>query len=367
MKRAAILFVLTVFATEIVVAQQQPANPISATSSQTDPNLTQVQLMLQSDAAKDQAWGAWWTSQLRLTSLLPQIEKNLESHLPGRDEGDQAVIDTSLDALIQLQSATVPLDVIESVYRRGRTPQAMILLAQSRPGPPLDEFLLKLMDEEAGQGVGREWYAAADLMLMQKRPGLVASLLRGLHIQAYIVVCDAGKPCRHQGVGSGGIGDGPGFGGRNSIYPPWPYYSLSTVNAGLMSRTPVLFQGPVSLTYNRGVASTFPSLVYDRFREQRYPPNPTTMDRLRYISAAAPTVQVSIHGDEDSPVSWKDIETYRAESQRIQDDLRNRYTKLIEQLRDAGLLSLSEFDSVTAPPLNFITVDQRSAQTPPLQ
>ena len=190
--------------------------------------------------------------------------------------------------------------------------------------------------------------------------GLAGSLLKGLHIQSFIVVCDTGKPCKHPRLGSGSVADG-GFGGR-SIYPPWPYYSLITVNG---PGTAVLFQGPVSLTYNRGVASVFPAIVY-RKNERRNPPNPSTIDRLRYISAVAPTIPISLRVDEDYTLFWKDIDTYKAESERFQNDLRGRYMKLVEQLRNTGLLSSSEFDSVQTPPVSFAVDDQRSVQTPPL-
>jgi len=365
MKREAALLLLLVFAASRVIAQQ-PA-PGAGTSLESAPNLVQVQSMLQSDVMRDLAWGTWWATQLKVTSALPQIQRNLEAHLKDSEVGDYAVIDTSLDALIQLAGATLSLDIIESVYRRGRTPQALILLARSQPGPQFDKFLLKLLDEEAGNGVALEWYAAADLLLMQKRPGLVASVLKDLRIQSYIVVCDAGTNCMHLRIGGDSSGDGgPGLG---SIYPPWPYYTLSTVNGGLPSNlapgTPILFQGPVSLTYNRGVASTYPAIVY-RNKQGRYPPNPSTMDRLRYIAAAAPTIPMTIRGDEDISLFWKDIDAYKAETERFQNDLRGRYIKLVEQLRDAGLLSAPEFESVKTPPISFTIDDQRSVRTPAL-
>jgi hypothetical protein len=75
---------------------------------------------------------------------------------------------------------------------------------------------------------------------------------------------------------------------------------------------------------------------------------------------------MSLRGDEDYTLFWKDIDTYNAESERFQNDLRDRYTKLVEQLRNAGLLSASEFDSVKTPPVSFAVDDQRSVKSPPL-
>ncbi len=172
------LFVFLILSSAISFAQQSP--PVV-------PTRAEVQALLQSREARDQAWGAYWASQSKFA--LPEIRKNLESHLTGiKEEPDFAVIDNSLDALIQIPGEPLPVDLIDSIYRTGRRTEALILLTHVTPGTSVDHFLLDLLDKEAGQGYSPEWFAAADIMLMEHRPGLVHSLLWGLAIQGYVVV-----------------------------------------------------------------------------------------------------------------------------------------------------------------------------------
>ena len=293
-----------------------------------------------------------------MKSVFPEIRKNLESHLNGsKDVADFAVIDNSLDALIQIPSEPFPVELIESIYRTGRRAEALILLTRVTPGTSVDHFLLDLLDKEAGQDYSREWFAAADIMLLEHRPGLVHSLLKRLAFQGYVVVCDPGVTCRYRGVGLRSGGDyGPSA--TKSTFPPWPYYALR-VKDGLVT------DGPVAVSYTRRIARDFAEANIGRNpNDSIYPPKPSTKDRFGYVAAAAPGINMAIADDESLPIIWTTKEDYRAESERFESDVRTRYRNLIQQLRDLGFLSPDEFNDVSVLNLNIVVVDQRSVRTP---
>jgi hypothetical protein len=334
MYRVTVTVILLVLGATVAIGQQSQTTGVSTSDPQKTPTRSEIQAMLQSNEARDQAWGAYWSSQLRET--FPEIRKNLEAHMSGtKNNADFAVIDNCLDALIQTPAEPLPVDLIESVYRSGRTAEALILLTRVAPGQQSDTFLLKLLDEEAGQGVSREWYAAADIMLMEHRPGFVHSLLKGLVMDAHVVVCDPGTTCRHVGIGSGSAGDFVA-GARAADLPPWPIYILQT-NAPLTSLRQADSANGVSISYRRQVVQD--PFLATRMRapnESHYPPNPSTRDRFRYIAAAAPGIVLYMQDDETLSLIWTTKEAFRSESEKFETDMRGRYQKIIEQLRDRG-------------------------------
>src|SRR4051812_34440371 len=105
--------------------------------AETPPTPEQVRAMLVSSDAKDQAWGAWWTSKSWLDNLEPILQKNLEAHVSGSDWQDAFVVDSTLDAYIQSNSNPPPVELLESVYALRPAP-ALILFSRIKPTERVD-------------------------------------------------------------------------------------------------------------------------------------------------------------------------------------------------------------------------------------
>jgi len=89
------------------------------------------------------------------------LQNNLGAHLGGHDILDDAVIDATLDVMIQSSGSAPPLELLQSTYAV-RPAQSLILLSRILPRQAADVFLLTLLNQEAGKGRGLEWFGAAN-------------------------------------------------------------------------------------------------------------------------------------------------------------------------------------------------------------
>lgn len=324
-------------------------------AAQGPPALEQIRTLLTSSETKDRAWGAWWASQLRTDELTPLLQKNLSEHLSGTTWQDEAVMDSSLDALIQ-SGATVPFRLVESVYPR-RKAQALILLAKVKPEPALDAFLLALTHEKSKDGLGLEWFVAANLLLERRVSGFAAAILEDLTVKAVALVCDQDRPCARQVFGRGGIGDGGGY--ITNGFPPWVTYAVQK-NPG--PKAVAVLQGPVGIGYSRYVSREGSRPGFFGEARMQDPPSPSTSERMYYITALAPGATNVF--DENREIIWTTRRNYDTAMETFRSDLRARHLRLIERLRDAGLLTPQEFNNLITPNVNISVVDLRELKTP---
>ena len=201
-----------------------------------------------------------------------------------------------------------------------------------------------------------EWYVAANLLLSRRAPGFVSAVLSDMAIQAVVVLCDAGRPCTRGRLGTNSIGDGIGY--ISPGFPPWPTYELQK-----RSQTTVFLSGPVSMGYSRYVTreGSRPRIIGESRTQD--PASPSTADRVAYMIAAAPSLQLSIR-DEDRSVIWQDKATLDAAIASFEAEIRSRHARSIDQLRDAGLLSSEEFAKVSTANIRMRIVDLRTVKTP---
>jgi len=319
----------------------------------------EVRALLESPVANDQAWGAWWAAQGKMRQLEPQLRKNLEAHLNTISFQDDIVLDTTLDAFIQFGDDALPIDLLQAIYSR-RHAQGLILLSEpSRPPVAVDRFMRTIVETNSASKAGQqgfEWFTAADLLLSHHATGLVASVLRDLRITADVLICESETNCatnnRPYGIG-GSIPSGGPFPG----YPPWPRY-------GVVNPAPdatVFIQGPTSFTtmaYRRHVepdpAATFSS-VSESFRRP-----PTTTDRMTYVAAAAPQLRIPSLEGETLKFIWRNnTDAYDAALTTFKQDIVQRYSVMIRQLRAAGLLTAEEATAEEVPFLDVRIVDKR--------
>jgi hypothetical protein len=272
----------------------------------------------------------------------------------------QLIVDTALDAYIQCGIDSLPFNLLQPLYSRS-APQVLTLLSRpERPkDPAVDAFMLKLLDQQGRYGI--EWFVAADLLLSHRTPGLVAASLRGLKIKGTVVVCDAGQECSGT--------HGRGFGGSNPGtfldpgYPPWPVYTLTR---RLDSAVRIPGRPSSAVGYHRGLEAEGIHWSSPSGTSSDVLLPPTTAERMSYVAAAAPTLQIPIREDETLTVQWRSRAAYTAEVDRFRQNIVQRYAVMLRQLRDAGLLTSDEAAALVTPSLEIIVEDSRTVKTSPL-
>ena len=70
------------------------------------------------DDPKSKSWGAWWTAQAQMRQMEPVLQKDLEQHYQGKTLLDEAVIDQTLDAYIQISGSPPTVDLLKAVFSR---------------------------------------------------------------------------------------------------------------------------------------------------------------------------------------------------------------------------------------------------------
>ena len=155
------------------------------------------------------------------------------SRLNDETQAGHAAVSIALDALIQLKQTANP-QALDDIYEK-RPIQALVLASfgdKSR-----SPFLRGLIDTAEGEN----WFAAANLLLIDDRPALTRALLGGLRITAVLYLVTSGGAGGGEAsgisIGCGGIGMAPGL-------PPWAAYDLSAYGSPGMT---VLSTGPVPI------------------------------------------------------------------------------------------------------------------------
>jgi hypothetical protein len=306
-----------------------------------------LRALLESSDPLDQAWAGWTAGEARRTDMIPLLEKALVSRLAASAAGDRenVAIDTISDALIRLD-AKLDLATIRSLYSP-RPAQALVLL--SRMDSSVNGFLFELLETQQGL----HWFATANLLLKQKTPGLAASLVKGMRVEAHVSVCDPGRPCASVGGGMSGTGS-RGYGHLDN-YPPWPGYILSRDSGDLLARgpTPVFVQREVALP------GTMPRMA-DGFQSSRTAP--TTEDRIAYVRVLAPGARAGLSQREDRIVEWKGREALDAEIDTFLDGISTRYSMMLQDLLAAGVLTKQEAEGLAKPPVTLVIDDRHTVR-----
>jgi hypothetical protein len=304
--------------------------------------------LLESDDQLDQAWGAWVATNNDRHDLAPLIQKKLEARLAtsGATLPYEVANDTALDALIRFD-AKLPLATLEALFPR-RPAQTLIFV--SRLDSNADSFLMPLINSQHEQS----WFAAANLLLAHRARGFTAALMKGLQLEAHLVVCDPGETCAPRRMASNGGIDS----GTSSLagFPPWPGYTLTRKQGEL------LVSGPVPVYAERRVmpAGQRPPADGAFISTQR----PTGNDRLMYVRATNPEIGIAIQDYEERSTKWRGQEALQKEVESFKEDIRSRYAQLIRDLLAAGALSPEEEAAVAKPNLKFVIDDLRAVNAP---
>jgi hypothetical protein len=82
---------------------------------------------------------------------------------------------------------------------------------------------------------------------------------------------------------------------------------------------------------------------------------------MYYITALAPGAADIF--DENREIIWTTRGNYDAAMETFRSDLRARHLRLIERLRDDGLITPQEFNNLITPNVNISVVDLREVKT----
>jgi len=208
---------------------------------------TAVARLLQSGDAREQAWGAWYAGRDHLQQFSPLLRNVVAQRVAGSSMQDRAAADVALDALIQMRQS-LPSRDLAMVYQQ-RPEQALILAAYAATDDDgVEPFLLGVL----GANQYDQWFAAANVLLGRRAPGLADAIIRSLRLTVQVFVIRADHLGQRVGFGSAaGIGIGCGAAGLAPGLPPWADYRLSTAgHQGLV----VLATGPTPVYYQRILA-----------------------------------------------------------------------------------------------------------------
>jgi len=314
----------------------------------------QIRTLLESSALRDQAWGGWLAGRTKLPEMVPLLERVVTQRFEDKTDASNAALDTALDALIQTDARMSP-EWLLTVFAR-RPAQALVLL--SRLGPAANSVLLRIAED--GRSIA--WFAASNLLIAQRAPGLGAMLLRDYELNVTIKVLDPGQ----RESSTYRVGDRLS---RTDLekplsgFPPWPTYLMFGPDFA-----PGLSAGPAAVVLSAG-----PTPVYyrrDVFAFGDPPPpqavqwvfGPTADDRLRYVAAAAPSWPrlPVVH---QHSVVWSDSEAFDREVRRIMQATRELYKGVLKELEGFGYMSAEEVARFSETKLNVTFDDRRSVRT----
>jgi hypothetical protein len=300
---------------------------------------------IQSDVPSEQAWGAWLAGQTMRTELVPDLVKLGSRVGAAADPQGYLLAGVVLDALVQLKAG--PEASWSSQFFARWPAQTLILL--SRAGSDATAPLLEI----AGTERGYRWLAAANLLLTKKPRGFAATLLRGMTIQADLVIARSAN--QGYGVLEGtSIMVSDGIGAGRAGFPPLAHYYL--VEFGYPGAV-VLARGPTTIHYMRDVSppgSQGPASSSDR-------PAPTTKDRLAYIAALRGVTPdaLTLKATESTTVVWNAGMDIEAQAANYRADILQRYERLVRTLVQEGLLTDGEAKALPAPQITVIVQNKR--------
>jgi TonB family protein len=329
-----------------------------AQSPRTSVDAGTVDRLLQSNDAKDVAWGAFTASQRHLASAVPLLTAALTRELGGAADARRGAELAILDALVQLD-ARVPVDALRPSLARSPIPTLILL---DKAVGNRDALLLERLSATSGS----EWQAIANLLFKSKPPGFAFQLLDGLRLGLTFYVTD--DPNSGYGSGLGvGVENGPENGRVVAGFPALAEYQFASFAAGAAT----LSIGPQTVYYIRRTRS--PGLL----PPQTHSAAATTrdFDRLQYMNAlvreqfgAAP-----LRDQSSITIVWSSAQALRqdiSEHRRSVEDSYRRAVSLLvssnrltedesRRLRPAITIAVKDVRKDTAEPLPAI--DERGA------
>ena len=292
------------------------------------------------------AWGAYNAAAYNRVEAIPRLQQILESPPLIDALEKRAFMDVVMDSLIQL-NAKVPARLLVP-YVGERPIHTSILLSRATDR---EAVLLELLARLSGN----RWFAAANVLLEDRSPGLAEHLVRNLKLQLIIHVADSENVAF--GVSGGmSVGIGCGIGQDPPGYPPHAEYTLGrSPQAGSI----VLAAGPQPVYYSRTVASSFQYGVSEATIT-----GPDDEDRIIYLRAMSPdTGGIPFRAQTVETVVWSTPDAFSRRVRELRALVEQRFRHLIDRGRQFQYISP---DLLVQPAIEVLVMDRRSDKTVPL-
>jgi hypothetical protein len=235
---------------------------------------TVIRTLLQSANPREQAWGAWYAGRDQLRQFVPLLQQVITQHVSGATLEQRAAVDVSLDALIQMGQPLPPGDL--SLVHDQRPAQALILSAFAAKDDEIEPFLFDVL---RGNDYD-QWFAAANLLLARKSPGVASAIISSLRLTVHVYVTRGNRTAGGVFGSSGGVGIGCGAMGYAKGLPPWAIYRLGTAGqAGLVVHS----TGPTTVYYQRVLSSAESTPAGSTINRAA----PSADERLQYLARLA--------------------------------------------------------------------------------
>jgi len=295
-----------------------------------------------------QAWAAHWIAEQKLTALIPELLRIIESPEPATSavavaadaaETDLAPTDTgaakfaALDTLIQL-NAEVPLRDLDPLVDRFPT-DVLILASRSTEDPTA--LLLKLLDRQHNR---EAFVAVGDLLTPKRAAGFVKPAMQEFCQSATVYVFNPDQP---RGIGSGWAGDTVG-----RADPPrddWPdtgSYRLAPGTGNRRQAWTLLADGPHPVSFIRTANKAYVDRGFDQSGEDS---NNNSCIRVEEFLAAyletSPS-QLPIRAAARLDLVWTTAELFESAVRGFIAEQRVRYAILAGQLTARGYLTADE-------------------------
>jgi hypothetical protein len=304
-----------------------------------------------------QAWAAHWIAEQKLTALIPELLRVVES-----PESDTAASDTdaakfaALDTLIHL-NAEVPLHDLEPLVDRFPTD---VLILASRSTEDASALLLKLLDRRHNR---EAFVAVGDLLTPKRNAGFAKAALKEFCQSATVYVYNPDQP---RGMGGGWAGDMLG-----KTDPPradWPEtgsYRLAPGTGDRRQAWTLLADGPRPVSFIRTANKGYVDRGFDQSGEDSSNNSCIRAEEFLALYLETTTSQLPVHADAKLDLVWTTAEAFEAAVRGFIAEQRVRYAILAGQLAARGYLTADEASKVRLN-LRISTQDARTHDRTPL-
>ena len=296
--------------------------------------------LLESEAARDRAWGCWLAGEQNAEALVPALRRRI---------GDESfhVRQLALDALIRIGSP-VPWQELQPVWDSERVACLILLARDPEPG-----ILLELLDEVTDVA---QKTALCNLLSGLRAPGFAVRMLAETEVTVDVHVSDPGVCALH---GCGGAGRGGRGGVRVRGVPGWPPRVGYALVDGQSAGARVFSDGPFPVSYLRQVVEQSGTMTTRRgfgsFRDRPY----------AYLAAMAQRDELPLARSYAPSLEWRGPETFRQDVAAALAGVAADHARLVALLRDQGLLTGEEANGLE-PRIAVRVTDLRADQTTPL-
>jgi hypothetical protein len=278
-----------------------------------------------------QAWGAHIIAEQKLTALVPDLLRVVES--PESSADADAARFAALDTLIQL-NADVPLSDLEPLVDRFPT-DVLILAARSHEDS--SDLLLKLLDRQHNR---EAFVAVGDLLTPKRTAGFAKAAMKEFCESAMVYVYN---PDQTQGMGGGWSGDSIG-----KTDPPrtdWPDTGSYRIYPGTGNRRQawtLLADGQHPVSFVRTANQGYTDHGFDPSGEESGNNSCIRAEEFLALYLETSTSQLPVRANATLDLVWIGPEAFEAAVRGFIAEQRAHFSLLAGQLASRGYLTADE-------------------------